>query len=144
MGGRTAVHAADDPAVRGVVALAPWFPAGERVDGLVGRSLRAAHGRRDRITSYRATAAYVERAGAAGVDATLQDMGRAGHYLLSRVGALERVRDPGVAPAGHWSRPPDGNSFVAGMAGRRTCVRDETKPFRFIQVNTVRPPGDHA
>jgi pimeloyl-ACP methyl ester carboxylesterase len=86
MGGRTAVHAADDPAVRGVVALAPWFPAGERVDGLVGRSLRAAHGRRDRITSYRATAAYVERAAAAGVDATLQDMGRAGHYLLSRVG----------------------------------------------------------
>ncbi|WP_460713085.1 alpha/beta hydrolase [Nocardioides dilutus] len=86
MGGRTAVNVAGDPAVRGVVALAPWFPAGEPVDGLVGRSLRAAHGRRDRITSYRATAAYVERAGAAGADATLEDMGRAGHYLLTRVG----------------------------------------------------------
>lgn len=85
MGARTAVHVAADPAVRGVVALAPWWPAGEPVEGLVGRSLRAAHGRRDRITSYRATAAYVERASAAGVDATLTDMGPAGHYLLRRI-----------------------------------------------------------
>ena len=86
MGGRTAVHVADDPAVVGVVALAPWFPAGETVAGLVGKPLRAAHGRRDRITSYRATEAYVARANAAGADATLQDMGWAGHYLLSRIG----------------------------------------------------------
>jgi dienelactone hydrolase len=86
MGGRTAVHVADDPSVVGVVALAPWFPGGETVAGLVGKPLRAAHGRRDRITSYRATAAYVARANAAGADATLQDMGWAGHYMLSRVG----------------------------------------------------------
>ena len=87
MGGRTAVHVADDPSVVGVVALAPWFPGGETVAGLAGKPLRAAHGRRDRITSYRATSAYVERANAAGADATLQDMGWAGHYMLSRIGA---------------------------------------------------------
>jgi predicted esterase len=87
MGGRTAVHVADDPSVTGVVALAPWFPAGEPVDALVGRPLRAAHGRRDRITSYRATRAYVDRARVAGADATLTDMGWAGHYLLSRIAA---------------------------------------------------------
>jgi alpha-beta hydrolase superfamily lysophospholipase len=86
MGGRTAVHVADDPQVVGVVALAPWFPPGEPVEALAGRALRAAHGRRDRITSYRATRGYVGRATAAGADATLTDMGWAGHYLLSRVG----------------------------------------------------------
>jgi predicted esterase len=97
MGGRTAVHVADDPHVTGVVALAPWLPPGEPVEGLAGKPLRAAHGRRDRITSYRATRAYVDRASAAGSDATLTDMGWAGHYLLSRVGL--------------W------NAFAAGQAG---------------------------
>jgi fermentation-respiration switch protein FrsA (DUF1100 family) len=71
-----------------VVALAPWFPAGEPVAALVangpGLPLRTAHGRRDRITSYRRTRAYVDRASAAGADATLLDMGWAGHYLLTR------------------------------------------------------------
>ncbi len=85
MGARTAIHVADAPAVRGVVALAPWFPPGSPVEALRGKVLRAAHGRRDRITSYRQTRAYVERAVAAGADASLRDMGWAGHYLLSRV-----------------------------------------------------------
>jgi predicted esterase len=84
MGGRTAVHVADDPAVRGVVALAPWLPPGESVAALAGRHLRAAHGRRDKITSFRATAAFVERARAVAASATFHDMGAAGHYLLSR------------------------------------------------------------
>jgi predicted esterase len=91
MGGRTAVHVADDPQVTGVVALAPWLPPSEPVEALLagrrGTPLRAAHGRRDRITSYRATRDFVDRAHAAGADATLEDMGWAGHYLLSRVGA---------------------------------------------------------
>ena len=85
MGARTAVHVADTPQVQGVVALAPWFPAGEPVGALTGRSLRAAHGRRDRITSYKATRDFVERAEVAGADASLRDMGWAGHYLLSRM-----------------------------------------------------------
>ena len=95
MGGRTAVHVADDPQVLGVVAGA--LPAGEPVDALRGKQLRAAHGRRDRITSYLATRAFVDRAKAAGADATLTDMGWAGHYLLTRITA--------------------GNAFAAGQAG---------------------------
>ena len=87
MGARTAVHVADDPQVRGVVALAPWFPGGEPVAALAGKRLVAAHGSRDRITSARATRAYVERARQAGADASFVDMGRVGHYLLRRVGA---------------------------------------------------------
>lgn len=87
MGARTAVHIAADPAVVGVVGLAPWWPADETVDGLAGRHLVAAHGRRDRITSYRATAAYVERARSVAASASLHDMGQVGHYLLRHVGA---------------------------------------------------------
>jgi alpha-beta hydrolase superfamily lysophospholipase len=102
MGARTAVHVADDPAVRGVVGLAPWFPPGEQVAALARRHLVAAHGRRDRITSYRATAAYVERAAQVTASARLQDMGAVGHYMLRRIaswnevaigGALELLRD---------------------------------------------------
>jgi pimeloyl-ACP methyl ester carboxylesterase len=87
MGGRTAVHVADDPSVVGVVALAPWLATSESVTGLAGKTLRAAHGSADRITSARATKAYVERASAAGADATFTDMGRVGHYMFRRISA---------------------------------------------------------
>lgn len=83
MGGRVAVHVADDPSVRGVVALAPWWQPGDPVHTLRGRTLRAAHGRGDRITSYAATAAYVDRARREGVEAGLTDMGSLGHYMLA-------------------------------------------------------------
>jgi alpha-beta hydrolase superfamily lysophospholipase len=91
MGARVAVHVADDPQVRGVVALAPWLPAGESVDALTGRHLLAAHGRSDRITSFRATAAYVERARAVAASAELRDMGPLGHYMLKRASAWNEV-----------------------------------------------------
>ncbi len=84
MGARTSIHVADDPVVRGVVALAPWFPTDEAVDALAGRRLVAAHGRRDHITSPRATRAFVERAGRV-ADAEFVDMGPVGHYLLRRI-----------------------------------------------------------
>ena len=82
MGGRTAVHVADDPSVRGVVALAPWLPPGESVEALRGKRLYAAHGSRDRITSARATQAFVRRAAEVAEVAEYRDMGPLGHYLL--------------------------------------------------------------
>ena len=82
MGGRTAVHVADHPSVRGVVALAPWLPPSESVGALAGKRLYAAHGSRDRITSARATAAYVRRAAEVADVAEFVDMGPLGHYLL--------------------------------------------------------------
>ena len=85
MGARTAVAVADDPSVRGVVALAPWLPKDEPVDGLAGKVLHAAHGHRDRITSARATLQFVERAGVI-ADASFIDMGAVGHYLLRQSG----------------------------------------------------------
>jgi predicted esterase len=91
MGARTAVHVADDATVVGVVGLAPWFPPGEPVAALAGRRLVAAHGRHDRITSYRATADFVERARAVASTAELRDMGPVGHYMLKQVAAWNEV-----------------------------------------------------
>ena len=83
MGARVAVHVADDPSVRGVVGLAPWWSAQDPVSTLAGRSLTAAHGRRDRITSFRETGRYVERARTVADSAELRDMGALGHYMLT-------------------------------------------------------------
>lgn len=87
MGARTAVRVAGDDQVVGVVALAPWFPPGEPVEQLAGRRLAAAHGRGDRITSFRATEEFVRRAAAVAVDTELHDMGGVGHYMMRRTGA---------------------------------------------------------
>lgn len=95
MGARTAVAVADHPAVRGVVALAPWLPPGDSVVPLAGKVLRAAHGDLDRITSPAATGAFVERAGRT-ADATFTGMGPVGHYLLRRVRAWNAFTVAGV------------------------------------------------
>ena len=104
MGGRTAVHVADDPNVRGVVALAPWLPPGESVEALRGKTLYAAHGSRDRITSARGTAAYVRRAAEVAATAEFRDMGRVGHYLLR--GRRPGTRSPS-SPRSGCSEPTD-------------------------------------
>ena len=83
MGARVAVHVADDPSVRGVVGLAPWWSSEDPVSTLAGRTLRAAHGRRDRITSFRETTRYVDRARSVADSVDLRDMGALGHYMLS-------------------------------------------------------------
>ncbi len=83
MGARVAVHVADDPSVRGVVGLAPWWSAQDPVSTLAGRTLRAAHGRRDRITSFRETGRYVQRARPVAESADLRDMGALGHYMIT-------------------------------------------------------------
>lgn len=83
MGARVAVHVADEDAVVGVVALAPWWEPSDPVAGLTGRRVVAAHGRRDRITSHRMTERYLTRLRESGVDAEFVDMGLLGHYMLS-------------------------------------------------------------
>jgi pimeloyl-ACP methyl ester carboxylesterase len=82
MGARAAVAVADDPLVRGVVGLAPWFPPGEPVEPLRGKRLVAAHGRADQITSFAATEQFVARAGRLAETTPVLDMGDLGHYML--------------------------------------------------------------
>jgi predicted esterase len=85
MGARTAAWVSDEPGVVGVVGLAPWLPPDDPVDALAGKHLVAAHGRRDRITSARATAAYVRRAERVAASARFLDMGALGHYMVAGV-----------------------------------------------------------
>ncbi|HSE09020.1 MAG TPA: alpha/beta fold hydrolase [Nocardioidaceae bacterium] len=87
MGARTAVAVADHRQVTGVVALAPWLPAQEPVRPLAGRRFAAAHGRADRITSFKATAEFVRRAESVAESTELVDMGRVGHYMFRRLRA---------------------------------------------------------
>jgi len=91
MGARTAVHVADDRHVVGVVGLAPWWPADEPVAALRGRRLVGAHGRRDKITSYRQSARFVARAADVAASAELRDMGQVGHYMLRRIRSWNHV-----------------------------------------------------
>ncbi len=62
MGGRVAIHAADDAQVCGVVALAPWLPRGEPTQQLHGVDLVVLHGTNDRRTSPELSAEYARAA----------------------------------------------------------------------------------
>lgn len=95
MGARTAAAVADHPSVRGIVALAPWFPPDEPIEPLAGKILRAGHGRRDKITSAKATRRFVARA-AEVADATFTDRGPVGHYLLSDIAGWHDFAVAGV------------------------------------------------
>ena len=113
--------------VRGVVALAPWFPARRAGHG-PGRPAgwSPPTGSRDRITSPAGDPRLRRAApGVAGADAAYVDMGRVGHYMLRRAARLERDRPR----AARWrcSRPTEPT-----RAGSRAC---ETKPFRSIVRN---------
>ncbi len=85
MGARTAVRVADEPAVAGVVGLAPWLPPDDPVAPLAGKHLVAAHGSHDRITNARATARFVRHAAQVAASARFVDMGRLGHYMVTGV-----------------------------------------------------------
>lgn len=91
MGARTGARVADDPSVRGLVALAPWFPPGEPVAALRGKDLVVGHGRRDRITSYAASREFVARCDGVARSTAFTDMGSVGHYLLRRVSAWNEL-----------------------------------------------------
>lgn len=82
MGGRTALRVADDAAVVGIVALAPWLPDGEPRVRLGNRRLLVLHGTLDRWTDPAASRAYVEGARAAGTPATWVPMTGHGHFML--------------------------------------------------------------
>jgi pimeloyl-ACP methyl ester carboxylesterase len=91
MGARTAVSVADDPDVRGVVGVAPWFPPGHPVDPLAGKHLVAAHGRADRVTNFSATKQFVRRAEPVASSAELVDMGDLDHYMIKGIRLWNRV-----------------------------------------------------
>ncbi|MBP0938259.1 MULTISPECIES: alpha/beta fold hydrolase [unclassified Streptomyces] len=82
MGGRAALRVGGDPMVRGVIALAPWLPAGEPVAHLAGRRIYVLHDPADRVTAASDSWAFVHRAAAAGAEAAAIPMAVGGHTML--------------------------------------------------------------
>lgn len=117
MGGRTALHAAADPHVLGVCALAPWTEPGEPVAQLAGKSLLIAHGDRERWTDPRLSYDYAVRAKAVTSDVCRFEVHGDGHAMLRR--------------AGEWTRLV--RSFVLG--------RLDYEPMPAWIANAVREPS---
>ena len=84
MGGRAGLRVADDPAVVGVCALAPWTPEGEPVAQLAGRTVLIAHGDRDGTTDPALSYTYAERAKEVTDSVARFDVRREAHALLFR------------------------------------------------------------
>ncbi|MFJ8138474.1 alpha/beta family hydrolase [Streptomyces sp. NPDC096013] len=107
MGGRAALGAAGHPQVRGVVALAPWWPPGEPVGQTAGRHVVALHGQRDHVTSPAETADCVRRAREEGATrAGMAVIGGGDHGMLRRhdlwhstaAALVAHLLDPGAVP----------------------------------------------
>jgi pimeloyl-ACP methyl ester carboxylesterase len=84
MGGRVALHVADDAAVRAVCALAPWTTAKDRVEQLAGKAVLIAHGDQDTLTDPELSYAYALRARQAGGLVCRFDVAGEGHAMLRR------------------------------------------------------------
>jgi alpha-beta hydrolase superfamily lysophospholipase len=91
MGARVALRVADDPAVRGVCALAPWTPRGEPVDAVAGRSVLIVHGTRDRTTSPVESHAFAERAEGVAARVARFEIAGEGHAMLRRSSVWTRL-----------------------------------------------------
>ncbi|MFR9799140.1 alpha/beta family hydrolase [Streptomyces sp. MS06] len=97
MGARAALHAAAHPQVRGVLALAPWWPPGEPVGTLAGRRVIVLHGDRDRITSRADSADLVRRARGTAARAGMAVVRDGDHAMLRRHGFWHRTAASAVA-----------------------------------------------
>ncbi|AWN31582.1 MULTISPECIES: alpha/beta fold hydrolase [Streptomyces] len=82
MGGRAALLTGGHPAVRGIVALAPWCPPDEPVAHLRDRTLVLLHDADDRVTDAEGSWLLADRARQAGARAHTVAMPRGGHAML--------------------------------------------------------------
>lgn len=90
MGGRAVVAAGDHPRVAGVLALAPWLPAGEPLTAL-RPPVTFVHGADDRMTDPAGTMAYAARLRAAGVAVTTYSLSGEAHAMLRRPKDWDRL-----------------------------------------------------
>ncbi|WP_405014430.1 alpha/beta fold hydrolase [Kitasatospora sp. NBC_01539] len=91
MGGRAALAAGGHPCVAGVVALAPWCPAGEPYAHLGGRRVVVLHGDRDRVTAPDDTVRFAALARSAGARTAGYLVAGSGHAMLRRATAWHRA-----------------------------------------------------
>lgn len=92
MGGRTAFRVAGDPAVVGIVGLAPWLPPEEVATETEGRAVLVVHGTADRWTDPDHSRQYAAAALAAGAsEVTWAPLEGIGHFMLRRPGTWRRL-----------------------------------------------------
>jgi alpha-beta hydrolase superfamily lysophospholipase len=84
MGGRVAVRVLEDPSVVAAVALAPWLPAREPVEGACGRDVLVVHGLDERVTSPQESRTWAERARPEARSVAYVSLRRSGHAMLRR------------------------------------------------------------
>jgi len=89
LGGRAALLAGADPAVRGVVALNPWVYPDDDAD-LTGRRVLVVHGTQDRIASPSRSRAVAERLRRR-ADVTFLEVPGGKHAMLSHARTFERA-----------------------------------------------------
>jgi alpha-beta hydrolase superfamily lysophospholipase len=88
LGGRAALLSADAPAVKGVVALAPWVYPNDGPEGPVAARILIVHGNADRVASPERSAALARRlSGRAQVSYVTVEGGK--HAMLARHNAFE-------------------------------------------------------
>ncbi len=102
MGGRAAIHVADEPDVRLLVGVSPWIEAADPLPTKPDMTTVLIHGDRDTICPLWASRETVEKLRAGGRDASLIRVARSDHAMLIR--------------AGLWSRLVT-DVVVAGLAG---------------------------
>ncbi len=96
MGGRTACRVANDPAVLGVVGLAPWLPVGEPNDAIAGKALHVLHGTADRWTSPQGSRDFVERSRDSAASASWEALPGAGHFMFRQVSTWRRFVEDSI------------------------------------------------
>jgi pimeloyl-ACP methyl ester carboxylesterase len=103
MGGRTALHLADEDGVRVLVGLAPWVHPSDEPRGGAGLRALLLHGDLDRTTDPRASEGMALAMRDRGVDATYRPVRRSGHAMVLRAGLWHEatarfVRDALLGP----------------------------------------------
>ncbi|MFN2517899.1 MAG: alpha/beta fold hydrolase [Jatrophihabitantaceae bacterium] len=128
MGGRAALHVADHPNVRAVVALAPWIEAADPVGQLAERRLLIVHGSLDRMTSPSASAAYAHAAARVAASVTYVTMQGDRHAMLRRATVWYGLTN-GFVLGVLCAKQPDGtagaqttNVLTKALAGQASLV----------------------
>ena len=82
MGARTAVRAATEDNVVGVVGLVPWLPAEESPAPLVGKHLRVGYASLDRTCPYHSMSDFIARAHGVAASVTTKNVGPDVHEMV--------------------------------------------------------------
>jgi len=120
MGGRVALHLADDERVPAIVALAPWVEGQDRPRSHPGLHVLFMHGSLDRMTSPRASRAMATAMAGLGADVSYELVKGDSHAMLRQASRWHREAAAFLIShllAGDGSVGPSGHSVGEGSAG---------------------------